>query len=190
MRTPRSYSTLSQTSYPLLCTRHGFYVSTQSFKGPFADTSTERALLDLAAKLEGQHLNLFFVNVKLFQPGSKNWIATTQQPQSQEQQPQAQQQQQQLGSGSGHGSRSAGAAGGRGQSGPLLRNRFNNGARPASGQQQNRQEQGQKQAVHAALSVQVAGKLGQQGLGREDVVGDWVDRLDKTLHADYAVPAV
>ena len=178
------------TVCPLLpFARHGFYVSTQSFKGPFADTSTERALLDLAAKLEGQHLNLFFVNVKLFQPGSKNWIATAQQPQSQ-QQPQAQQKQQQLGSGSALGSRSAGAGGGRGQSGPLLRNRFNNGARPASGQQLNRQEQGQKQAVQAALSVQVAGKLGQQGLSRDDVVGDWVDRLDKTLHADYAVPAV
>ena len=46
------------------------------------------------------------------------------------------------------------------------------------------------QALQAVQAVQVAGKLGQQGLGQEDVVGDWVDRLDKTLHTDYAVPAV
>ena len=39
-------------------------MSLKSFKGPFEDTSTDSLLQALAAKLEGQHLNLFFVNAK------------------------------------------------------------------------------------------------------------------------------
>ena len=55
----------SSHNYTLLVCRHGYRVSLKSFKGPFEDTSTDSSLQALQAKLEGQHLNLFFVNTKI-----------------------------------------------------------------------------------------------------------------------------
>ena len=53
-------------------------MSLKSFKGPFEDTSTDSSLQALAAKLEGQHLNLFFVNTRIGKGGAQQPLLQSQ----------------------------------------------------------------------------------------------------------------